>query len=70
MILAYLEFAVAVAEVEAVAEAVAPHLAVGALVGLHPFAVSIDLEFVLPHLPETVLIDVALVVIAAYAEAA
>ena len=70
MVLADLQFAVAVAKVHPVAQAVAPHLAVGALVGLHPFAVAIDLELVLPHFPEAILIDIALVVVAAYAEAA
>ena len=39
-----------------------------ALVGLHPFPVAIDLELVLPHIPETILIDIALVVVAADAE--
>ena len=62
--------AVAVAEVEAVAEAIAPHLAVGTLPGLHPFPVAIDLELVLPHVPKAVLVDVALMVVGTDAEAA
>ena len=55
---------------EAVSETVAPHLAVGAVVGFHPFAVAIFFEPVLPHIPETVFIDVSLMIVAADAEAA
>ena len=54
---------------EAVAEAVAPHLAVGAVVGFHPFTVAVDVEFVLPHVPEAVVVYVALMVVAANTEA-
>ena len=53
----------------AVALAIAPHLAMLTLVGLHPFPVAINLEFVLPNVPKTVLVDIALMVIAADAEA-
>ena len=53
-----------------VALAIPPHLAFRALVGFHPFSVAVDLELVLPHVPKTVLIDVALMVVAADAEAA
>ena len=69
MVLANLQFAVAVAQVEAVALAIAPHLALGALVFLHPLAVAIHLVLVLPDVPEAVLVDVALMVVAADAEA-
>ena len=65
MILTDLQFTIPVAEMHAVAHAIAPHLAVLALVGLHPFPVAIDLELVLPYVPETILVDVALMVVAA-----
>ena len=68
MILANLQFAVTVTQVHAVAHAIAPHLAVLALVGLHPFPVTVDLELVLPDVPETVFVYVALMVVAADAE--
>ena len=55
---------------EAVAEAVAPHLAVRALTGFHPFAVAIKLKTVLPDIPEAVFIDVSLMIVGADAEAA
>ena len=70
MVLANLQFAVVVTQVHAIAQAIAPHLAIGALVRLHPFPVAIDLELVLPHVPETVLVDIALVVVTSNAEAA
>ena len=69
MVLANLQLPVTVAEVHAVALAIAPHLAMLTLVGLHPFPVAVNLEFVLPNVPETVLVDIALMVIAADAEA-
>ena len=54
----------------AVALTIPPHLAFGTLVGLHPFAVAVDLKLVLPNVPKAVLIDIALVVVAADAKAA
>ena len=54
----------------AVAETIAPHLAMGAVIGFHPFAVTVKLIFVLPDIPEAVLVDVTLVVVAANAQAA
>ena len=54
---------------ESVALAIPPHLAIGALVGLHPFSVAVRLETVLPHVPEAVLVNVALVVVVADAQA-
>ncbi len=70
VILADLELAVTVAKMESVALAVAPHFAMGALVGLHPFAVAIFLVAVLPDFPEAVLVDIALMIVASDAEAA
>ena len=70
VILANLKFAVPVAEVETIALAITPHLAMGALVLFHPLAVTVDLVFVLPDLPKTVLVDVALMVVAADAQTA
>ena len=55
---------------ESIALAIAPHLAMLALVGLHPRAVAVHLELVRPHVPKAVLVDVALMVIATDAEAA
>ena len=69
MVLANLQLPVTIAEVHAVALAIAPHLAMLALVGLHPFPVAVNLEFVLPNVPKTVLVDIALMVVAADAEA-
>ena len=62
--------AVAVAKMHAVALAIAPHLAVGTWASLHPFPVAIYLKLVLPHLPEAVLVNVALVVVVTDAQAA
>lgn len=50
--------------------AVAPGFAVAALACLHPAAVAVGLEAVLPDIPEIILVDVALVVVAAYAQTA
>ena len=69
MILTDLQFTIPVAEMHAVALAIAPHLAMLTLVGLHPFSVAVDLEFVLPNVPKTVLVDIALMVVATNAEA-
>ena len=69
MVLANLQLPVTVAQMHAVALAIAPHLAMLTLVGLHPFSVAVDLEFVLPNVPKTVLVDIALMVVAADAEA-
>ncbi len=57
------QVAVGVAEVHAVAFAVAPEGAVGAFACLHPGAVAIWLELILPYLPEIILIDIALPII-------
>ena len=70
MVLANLQLPVTIAQVHAIALAIAPHLAMLALVGLHPFPVAVNLEFVLPNVPETVLVDIALMVIAADAKTA
>lgn len=59
-----------VVEMEAGTLAVAPHLARGALVLPGPAAVAHHLETVLPHIPEIVLVDVALVHVAAHGGAA
>ena len=64
------EVAVVIVEVEAVAFAVAPLLAGGALSFAGPEAVAVGLEAVVPHLPEAVVVDVTLVEVAAYGGAA
>ena len=48
---------------EAVAETVAPHFAFGAVVGFHPVAVAVFFKTVLPNVPETVFVNVSLMVI-------
>ena len=63
------EAAVRIAEVHAIAFAVAPECAVGALSGLHPLVVTVWLEFTLPHFPEVIFVDVALSVVGANARA-
>ena len=62
--------AVVIAQVHAIALAVFEHVAVGTLVSSHPFPVAVVEEPVLPHIPETVSEDVALGIMAAYAQAA
>ena len=53
---------------ETITQTVAPHLAVGALVGLHPTTVAVHLKLLLPYLPKAILVNVALVIVAADAE--
>ena len=55
------QIAVVVVQVHAAAEAVAEHPAIGALPAAGPFAVAERFEAVLPDLPETVAVDIALV---------
>ena len=64
------EVAVVVVEVEAGTFAVAPDFAAFALVLVRPAAVAHHLEAVLPHVPEIVTVDVALVHVAAHRGAA
>ena len=61
---------VIVVEVHAVALAVLPHLAVGALALLRPCTVAELLEAVLPHIPEVILIYITLREVGTYAGAA
>ena len=60
MVVADEQVFVIVVEVHTVALAVLPHLAVGALALLRPRAVAELLEAVLPHIPEVILVDIAL----------
>ena len=64
------QVAIVVIEVQAGAFAVAPHLAVLTLTFLSPRVVAHHLEAVLPHLPEVVFVDIALVHVAAHRGAA
>ena len=57
-------------QVHASALAVAPHLAVTAFTRLHPLAVTVQFETVLPEIPEIIGMDITLIVVTAYAEAA
>ena len=57
------KFAVGVAEVHAVAFAVFPDFAGGALVFMHPRAVPEGLEACVPDFHEVILVDIALMVI-------
>lgn len=60
--MAYHKLAFVVAQVEAVAVAVAEETARGAVVGAFPFIGAVGLVAVLPDIPELVLVDVALMV--------
>lgn len=70
MVVAGEQVAVVVVEVEAGAFAVAPDFAVFAFAFLGPAAVAHHMEAVLPHIPEIVLVDIALVHVAAHGGAA
>ena len=59
-----------VPQMHGAALAVSPNFAVRALPRLHPAAVAVGLESILPHIPEIIIVDVALMVVAAYAQAA
>ena len=61
---------VAVPKVHSSALAVAPHLAVAALARLHPTAVTVQFETVLPDIPEIIPMNVSLMIVAAYAKTA
>ena len=64
------QVAIVIVEVQAGAFAVAPDFAVFALAFLGPASVTHHLEAVLPHIPEVVLVDIALVHVAAHRGAA
>lgn len=68
-VLAQVQFSFAIAQMHAIALAIAPDLAFVAFVGLHPSAVAVSFEAVLPHFIEVVGIDIALMVVAADAQA-
>lgn len=57
------QFAVAIAEVHAIALTIAEILTVGTLVALHPTAVTIQHVTVLPHVHEVVLVDIPLIIV-------
>ena len=59
------QIAVFVAQVHAVAPAIAEELALAAIALAHPFAVAIRGEAVGPHLPEIVAVYVALLIVGA-----
>lgn len=63
------QFSVTVTQMHATSLTIAEHVAFTTVLLVHPFSVSIKLETVFPHVHEVVLIDVALVVIGAYAGA-
>ena len=67
--MAYQQFAFPVAQVHAVAPAIAEIVARGTFACAHPFAVAVGKEAVFPYVHELVLIDVALVIIGADAGA-
>lgn len=69
IVLTDFQMSVAIAQMEAVALTVTPHLAFGASLGFHPFSVAVNLEAVLPYLPEAVMIDVALMIVTSDAQA-
>ena len=59
------QIAVFVAQVHAVASAIAEEFAFGAIALAHPFAVAVRMVTMLPHVHKIVLLDVSLMVIAA-----
>ena len=69
MVVANQELAIIIAEVHAVAFAVAEHFAIGTFVFLHPITMAVFLETIVPNVPETILVDVALMVVGANAGA-
>ena len=46
-----------------------PHITICTWSGMHPFAIPVGLELVLPHIGESVFVDVALIILAADAQA-
>ena len=60
VVVAVQQFAVVAVEVHAAAQTVAEHLAVGACAAPRPIAVAEGFEAVLPHVPEFIPVDVAL----------
>lgn len=56
-----------IAQMHAVALAVAPEFAIGTCACLHPATVAIFFKAVLPHIPEIIFVDVALPEVGAYA---
>lgn len=67
--MAHHHIAIGIAQMETVSLAVAEHVTVRANATLHPLAVAINIEAVVPHIPEAVVIDVALLIIASYTKA-
>ena len=61
--------AVVVAKMHAIAVAVPEVFAGGALPSLHPVAVAVGNEAVLPYVHEVIFVDIALVEVGAYARA-
>lgn len=59
------QFAVVISEVHAVAFAVAPVLAVFAVIRFHPLVIAMWLEAMFPNIHEIVLVDIALLVVVA-----
>jgi hypothetical protein len=57
------EFALVISQVHAVSFAIAVHLAIGTNVLLHPLAMAVSLEAVVPHLPEAVFVDISLIIV-------
>ena len=49
--------------------AIAEHLAGGTITFLHPIAVAVILETILPHIPEVVFVNISLIVFATNAGA-
>jgi hypothetical protein len=50
-----------------VAFAITEHITVGTYSFAHPFAVAVWLKFIAPDIPKIVFIDIALMIVAAYA---
>jgi len=63
------EIAVIVSEVHAIALAVFPIFAIGAIAFTHPRSIPIEFESLLPDVHKVILIDIALMIICPYAGA-
>ena len=65
--IAHQQIAFVVAQVHTATSAELPHLTLLALIGLGPLAVAEGLKSILPHIPETIAVDVALGIVASHA---
>ena len=67
MIMAHQQVAIIITEVHPIPLAIAEHLALFTITLLCPFTLAINLETIVPNLPETVFVDIPLIIIGANA---